>query len=195
MAAPSKMNVDNFKANFDGGSRPNRYMVSGILGPTGKQIDASTTGLLCRATSMPAVTVGIMRVPFRGRVVKIPGDRTYEEWTCTFYDTFATGTRAGAYNEFWKWNAGFNDHPKNIPGPAFAVGSGVNLDSSSTMFRDWTVGQLDMLGDTKRHVVMKSAWPTVVSEIALTYDSSDTIAEFTVTFAYDWLEGGVDLAP
>ena len=190
---PSKMNVDNFKANFDGGSRPNRYQISGILGHTGKQVDASTTGLLCRATSMPAVTVGIMRVPFRGRVVKIPGDRTYEEWTCTFYDTFDTNSMH--YNEFWKWNAGFNDHPKNIPGPDYQDGSGVKLDSSSKMFQDWTVGQLDLVGDTKRHVTMKNAWPTVVSEIALTYDSSDTIAEFTVTFAYDWLEGGADLAP
>lgn len=188
MASPvtNSMNVDAFKTNFDGGSRPNRYTVSGKIGGTAIVVDSTTQGLLCRATSMPAVTVGIMRVPFRGRVVKIPGDRTYEEWTCTFYDTFMESSNL--YNSFWNWNREFNNHKTNIPEASFQNSGGVNLDPAGVNFQDWTVEQLNMMGTPARTVKLMSAWPSVVSEIALTYDAADTIAEFTVTFAYDWLE-------
>ena len=183
---PNTMNVDNFKANFDGGSRPNRYSISGVIGSNKLQtVGAETSGLLVRATSMPAVTVGIMRVPFRGRVVKIPGDRTYEEWTCTFYDSFSGDA---LYNNFWNWNNDFNDHASNTPAGGAIEGFGINLDPGANIYQDWTVNQLSMHGDVGRCVVMANCWPTVVSEIALSYDSADTIAEFTVTFAYDYLK-------
>jgi len=176
------MNVDNFRSNFDGGSRPNRYQVSGKIGSFG-EVKASTNGLLCRATSMPSATVGIMRVPFRGRVVKIPGDRTYEEWTCTFYDSMKDPHEL--HDKFWAWNNVFNVHETNVPGSGFAADSGVNLNSEMEY---WTVAQLGMDGNPKRKTRLVNCWPTVVSEIALTYDAADTIAEFSVTFAYDYLE-------
>jgi hypothetical protein len=182
---PNNMNVDTFKGQFDGGSRPNRYEISGNIG--GKQaVDASVAGLLVRATSMPAVTVGIMRVPFRGRVVKIPGDRTYEEWTFTCYDSFE---KTEMYNNFYNWNNDFSDHVSNTPQGGYVQGGGVNLDPSADVYQDWTVSQLNMSGEAKRCTTLVNCWPTNVSEIALSYDSADTIAEFTVTFAYDYLTG------
>jgi len=181
---PSNMNVDTFKGQFDGGSRPNRYSISGNIG--GRQaVEGHVAGLLVRATSMPAVTVGIMRVPFRGRVVKIPGDRTYEEWTFTCYDSFE---KTEMYNNFYNWNNDFSDHASNTPMGGYVSGSsGVNLDPSSEVYQDWTVRQLMLDGNIGRCTTLVNAWPTVVSEIALSYDSADTIAEFTVTFAYDYL--------
>ena len=178
------MNVDTFKGQFDGGSRPNRYSISGNIG--GRQAVArDVAGLLVRATSMPAVTVGIMRVPFRGRVVKIPGDRTYEEWTFTCYDSFS---KTEMYNNFWDWNNDFSDHVNNTAQGAYKDGlGGVNLNPEATVYQDWTVMQLDMVGAIGRCTTLVNCWPTVVSEIALSYDSADTIAEFTVTFAYDYL--------
>ena len=176
------MNVDKFKANFDGGSRPNRYQVSGQIGSFGT-VAAGTNGLLCRATSMPSATVGIMRVPFRGRVVKIPGDRTYEEWTCTFYDSMKDPHEL--HDKFWAWNNVFNVHETNVPGPGYDATPGVDLNGE---MEDWHVSQLGMDGGYIRTIKLVNCWPTLVSEIALTYDAADTIAEFTVTFAYDYLE-------
>ena len=47
-----------------------------------KGTDADFT-FLCRSAGIPASTIGTVEVPFRGRVIKLPGDRTFESWTIT----------------------------------------------------------------------------------------------------------------
>ena len=179
------MNVSEFKSNFDGGSRSNRFLISGDIGAGGGSINE----IVVKAGSMPAVTLGILRVPFRGRVVKIPGDRTYEEWTFTVMDGFNEDSEWR--NSFVGWNAEFNLHEQNVPG-SFGSGAGIDLDSSD-LFKTWTVTQLGLDGSEQRTVSMNKCWPVVVSELALSYDNADTISEYTVTMAYDWLSGdGVD---
>jgi hypothetical protein len=186
------MNVDRFKQNFDGASRPNRFAVLGEIGAGGGNIN----NIVVRAASMPSVTVGMIRVPFRGRIVKIPGDRTYEEWTFTVYDGFKAGVEFR--DKFLKWNTQLNDHELNTPIGTFAgnpVGGGIDMMDQDT-FTEWSVHQLDLLGQPVRSVVLKNCWPTVVSELALNYDNSDQLAEFSVTLAYDWYEDfGTNVSP
>lgn len=182
------MNVDTFKKSFDGGSRPNRFLVSATIPKTSTSDQAVVDGVIVRAASMPAVNVGIMRVPFRGRIVKIPGDRTYDEWTITCYDTFMSKEDQGVSNlrkYFHAWNNEFNIHDTNEPGKMFSL-DGKVLDYD-TLFIDMTVSQLSLSGAPMRSVTMSNCWPTVVGEIVLNYDSTDTIAEYSVTFAYDHL--------
>tara|TARA_Y100000034_G_scaffold130821_1_gene190247 strand:+ start:1870 stop:2421 length:552 start_codon:yes stop_codon:yes gene_type:complete len=177
----AQMNVAEFKSNFDGGSRSNRFLISGDIGAGGGPINS----IVVKAGSMPAVTLGILRVPFRGRVVKIPGDRTYEEWTFTVLDGF--DNRSEWRNAFVTWNAEFNLHESNVPG-SFGSGPGINLDDQN-LFKTWTVMQLGLDGSDQRTVSLNKCWPVVVSELALSYDNADTISEYTVTFAYDWISG------
>ena len=179
------MNVDQFKGAFDGGSRPNRFMVSGdIPGPQ----PGTISSLVVRAASMPAVNVGIMRVPFRGRIVKIPGDRTFDEWTITIYDTFSNGDNniANLRPLFMAWNNAFNIHESNIPHPLFADAKTGKLDYN-TLFADLYVSQISLSGNVMRTVKLVNSWPTVVGELVLNFDSTDTLAEYSVTFAYDYL--------
>lgn len=138
---------------------------------------------------MPAVTIGIIRVPFRGRIVKIPGDRTYEEWTFTIYDGFREDVEFR--NKFLKWNNTLNDHADNIPKKPFQVNGGINMMEVDT-FTQWAVHQLDLAGTVKRSVVLVNCWPTVVGELVLNYDTSDTISEYSVTLAYDYLKNYAD---
>ena len=186
MAAPTiaGMNVDVFKSNFSGGSRPNRFAVTGTIpGPQGGDINH----VVVRAASMPAVTIGIMRIPFRGRIVKIPGDRTYDEWTFTIYDTLedapTTGNVVNLRPLFMVWNNAFNVHSTNVPHADFTTYSG-----KESLFAPLNVHQLDLSGAVKRTVTLHNCWPTIVGEIALNYDSSDTLAEYSVTVAYDYLD-------
>ena len=179
------MNVAEFKNNFDGGSRSNRFIISGAIPKVGaakKKNDINS--IVVKAGSMPAVTLGILRVPFRGRVVKIPGDRTYEEWTFTVMDGF-DGTSEHR-NGFVGWNSEFNLHEQNVPG---SFGSGMGVDLNSDLFQTWTVRQLGLDGESRRQIDLHKCWPVVVSEIALSYDNADTISEYTVTMAYDWIDG------
>ena len=177
------MNVAVFKSNFDGGSRSNRFAVTGNLGGAA---GGPINNIVVKAASMPAVTVGILRVPFRGRVVKIPGDRTYEEWTFTVMDGF--DGKSNFRDGFIDWNAEFNLHEDNVPGGNFSNGAGgVQLDAAG-LFTTFNVHQLGMNGSVIRSVNLFKCWPTLVSEISLSYDNADTISEYTVTLAYDYLE-------
>lgn len=172
MAGPI-MDVGGFKAAFkDGGTRPNRFIIDGEIGAGGGAVNS----VMVKAGSMPPSTLGIIQVPFRGRVVKIPGDRAYPEWTFTILDSFAAGN--DFRRKFEKWNEAFNTHVDNV----------TTLDlSDENMFTQWTVRQLDLNGEPKRVVSLHNCWPIEVAALDLTYDSADTLVEYTITLAYDWI--------
>ena len=92
-------NIIDFKTKLNGGVRPNLYQVD-IQFPEKADPGAGITNLmsqgrfLCRSTSLPTHSQGLIEVPFRGRFLKIPGDRTFEAWTATFYNTADFNLRA-----------------------------------------------------------------------------------------------------
>ena len=162
------MASSTFKAAFDGGTRPNRFKVS---------IPGVNESILVKAASIPAETIGIMQVPFRGRVAKLPGDRAYAEWTFTCIDDTTENIRAA----MTEWHRVFNDHETNIVPKAI-------LGGSSDEYKMITVTQLDMQGDEHTNISMHECWPVEVGAIDLSYDKADTLVEFAVTIAYDWID-------
>ena len=168
--------ISTFKAAFDGGTRPNRFIVTGDIGSQGPLPNP----LLVKATSMPVQTLGVMPVPFRGRVAKLPGDRAYAEWTITLLDE---ARESNARQKFEAWHEKFNTHKENITEQSVISGLG---DEYTT----WTVTQLDMQGNelTGRTIRLFNCWPVEVGAIDLTYDSADSLTEYTVTLAYDYIE-------
>ena len=95
-----------FQSAIKGGVRPNLFSVehgfpSGVANPTidGTGSNEESVAFMCKAAALPATNVGTVELPFRGRVLKVPGDRTYETWTGTFYMDDAFELRA-AYE---KW--------------------------------------------------------------------------------------------
>jgi hypothetical protein len=176
------MDISVFKQNFDGGSRPNRFAVTGQLGPNGIAIN----NILVKAASMPESTLGIMTIPFRGRAVKIPGDRAYNEWTFSLYDSFREDL--DFREAFESWNASFNLHRENIPSDE-ALNNRGGLDlTNSNLFTTWTVHQLSVDGTVQRSVSLHRCWPQIVSPIDLSYESANVPTEYQVTLAYDYLE-------
>jgi len=171
-----KMDIDTFKTNFDGGTRPNRFVVSIEMGPYGNGFDKFEYH--CKAASMPAETVGILQVPFRGRVAKLPGDRAYPEWTFTMIDENTYGLR----DHLERWHSDFNLHKENIVAdPSVLTGTGNYYGTA-------TVSQIDMSGEFIRGKRLMRTWPVEVGAIDLSFDVADTLTEYSVTLAYDYLE-------
>ena len=188
-------NIIEFKSKLNGGVRPNLYEVD-INFPSGVgDIDElqRQTNFLCRSASLPTHSQGLIEVPFRGRFLKIPGDRTFEAWTATFYNTEDFNLR-GAFEQ---WINQGNQVDENIG----AIGGYENL------MKDIYIRQLskDSDGQPTNSVVgptggardknkilriykLIGAWPTSVGSINVAYDSNDALEEFDVEFQFQYLD-------
>ena len=180
MATESFFNINTFREKLNGGSKANLFRMSIGLNDsiTGVDLDASNFSVLCKSGAIPAFTLGVIEVPFRGRRIKIPGDRTYGDWTATFVNDGNQNIRKT-----------FDNWLKSIVDPDGEE----NLRSSSedTYRSTITIEQLKSDGTVARVYDLYDAFPTDVSAIDLSYDTTDAIQEFTVTFQYHYLDVGV----
>jgi hypothetical protein len=105
-------NIDDFKANLiGGGARSNQFRVT-ITAPPGIAIglDVRRTSFLVRSSNLPAMSLGEIPIPFRGRNIYIAGDRTFDEqWTTTFFNDTDFMIR----NAMERWSNGINDLADN----------------------------------------------------------------------------------
>ncbi len=159
-------NISNFKTNFNGGVRPNQFKVSLDSGPAG----GANLEFLCKASSIPASVVGNIDVPYLGRQLKVPGDRTFEDWTLTVFNTESWDARS----YFERWMNSIQEHAnptrsRNIT-PVGVYGQG-------------KVEQLSRTGGTIATYFMEDIYPTNVAAIDLAFDTNDAVEEFQVTFA------------
>jgi hypothetical protein len=173
------MNIDNFRKVFKGGTRQNRFRIDGdlfVAGTERKFSQLTADGqLLAKATQVPPSTIGIIPVPFRGRIAKVPGDRQYLEWPIVIYDT-----DSDIYRLFQAWSESLNQHSSNTRTSGFG-------DTKETGLTTWSVDHLDLNGDrVLKKVTLHNCWPVEVGSIDLSYDALDTVVEFPVTIAYDY---------
>ena len=185
----TSLGILEFQKAIRGGVRPNLFSVEHPWPTTNTDLaEPSITGIaaskgsevtyMCKSAALPATNVGTVELPFRGRVIKVPGDRSYETWTGTFYMDDAFALRS-AYE---KWIELTNGVDKNT----------ASADIVDTWV-DIKVTQLDKFGgDTSdklrelRVYRLVQAWPVSVSQISLAYDNNDSYEEFDVEFAYQY---------
>ena len=168
-------NINDFKAKLaGGGARANQFKVT-MPFPGYAQVGGEIEELafLCRATALPGMTVPAFNVPFRGRSVKIAGDRTIEDWNVTVYND----TNFKLRNAFERWMNGINNMMDNE-----------GLTNPADYQVDAFVDQLDRNGATIKSYTLRGVFPTEVAPIELTYDEATAIEEFAVTLAYQYFE-------
>ena len=169
-------NIDDFKANLlGGGARANQFRVT-VTPPPGIAIglDVRRASFLCRASNLPAQTLGEIAIPFRGRSIYIAGDRTFDEtWTTTFMNDTDFMVR----NAMELWSNGINDLANN-------TGVVAPADYQS----DLTVEQLDRDDTVFKTYIFRSAFPLTIAAIELTSENADAIEEFEVTWRYQHFE-------
>ena len=173
--------LDDFKANVASDfARPNLFQVD-LAFPAGIINNAGLVELgkfTVRAANLPASQIGVIEVPFRGRVLKIAGDRTFEPWTITVQNDSKFVLRSA----FELWASSVQAYNENFTS---AAGLG-DADDSTGYFADMKVHQLAR--DTKngeKPRVLKSykfynIFPSNISAIDLDYGNNDAIEEFTV---------------
>jgi len=168
-------NINDFKAKLaGGGARNNQFKVT-MPFPGYAQVGGEIEDLafLCKSTSLPAMNIGTVAVPFRGRSIKIAGDRTIPNWSITVLNDTDFKLR----NAFERWQNGINNMTDNE-----------GLTNPVDYQVDAFIDHLDRNGNTIKSYTLRGAFPTGISDISLDFAETTDIEEFGVTFEYQYFE-------
>ena len=174
------LGVDDFKSKLrGGGARPNLFKAT-INFPAYAGGDVELTSFMCKAAQLPQSMTNSFPVAFRGRELKVAGDRTFDDWTVSIINDTDFAVR----DAFERWMNGMNTHATNVRNPAAASPAGYTTDA--------TVTQYGKNGNTLKQYKFIGVFPTDLSPIDVDWGSNDTIEEFTVTLSYQWWESPQD---
>lgn len=190
MAQIPTRGISQFKSKLiGGGARPNLFEVDvtfptavnlSIQGDGTGQFDSENFRFLCKTAALPGSNVSPIEVPFRGRTLKVAGDRTFDVWTVTVINDENFSHRRAF--EAWMQNvAQYGDH-SGLSTPADYMGNAIVYQlgrSPSNTQGNNTTGEDSKILAQYRFI---DIFPTAVSPIDLSYESSDVIEEFTVDF-------------
>ncbi len=188
--------LSQFKSKLSGGgARPNLFEVSIPAFPSAIESawgsgDDAENGLfkfMCKAAQLPASTIANVDVPFRGRILKVAGDRTFAPWTISVINDENFIIRTA----FERW--------ANV---VSKLDDATGVTSPSSYMTDAYVQQLgrgstinSTTNDGANSSVLRTykfydIFPTNISEIALSYDTGDTIEQFDVEFQVQYFTIG-----
>ena len=180
-----RFTIDSFKAGVTSDfARPNLFQVdlsfpTGIAGIDGKAIQKQGK-FTVRAAILPSSQIGVIEVPFRGRVLKIAGDRTFEPWTITIMNDSKFVLRSA----FELWASSIQAYNENFTAAA-TLG---NEDDSTGYFADMVVHQLarstEKSSDDSQEILKSykfyNIFPSAIAAIDLDFGNTDAVEEFTV---------------
>ena len=168
-------NINDFKSRLrGGGARANQFKVT-LPFPGYSAVGGETSDLafLCSATSLPGSNVAVTPVNFRGRILNLTGDRTFNPWAITVLND----TDFKIYRAFERWMNGMNNMTDNE-----------GLTNPSNYQRDIQVDHLDRNGATLKTYILRGAFPTTLDDISLSASDNDSIETFGCSFTYQYFE-------
>jgi len=183
--------LDTFKSKLlGGGVRPNFFECE--LKFPSLAIDdndvSDRSRFLVKGANLPASIIAPISIPFRGRELKIAGERTFDTWTVTVMNDSNFVLR----DAFEKWMNLINKHVDNA--------GEVNPTIYQQEAYVHQLGRAPITNRTAQPVasgntipILRSyhfhgVFPTNISAIELSYDSNNVIEEFTVELQVQWWE-------
>ena len=134
-----------------------------------------------KATTIPESAIGVASTYYYGRRVKLAGNREFSNWTISVImdeQDFMTG---GTRGSFETWMSNINYHVNNSRNPSYVqptTGGYFGTAQIVPMYKDNT-GPLTIYS-------MENCFPIAVGPITMDWQDNDRIAEFQVTFEYQW---------
>jgi len=166
-------NIDDFKAKLTGGGARANYFKVICNFPAGINVNGANEigSFLIKNASLPASTIGMFEIPFRGRKLKLAGDRTFDQYSITVLNDVGFTIR----NAFERWMNSISQHVNNV-----------GLDNANDYQSDIIVQQLNRNEDILKQYTLRGAFPINISAIELSAEAADTIEEFTVDLQYQY---------
>ena len=180
-----------------GGARPNLFEVSIPSFPSslgrrvwrnGGKRENGTFKFLAKAAQLPASTIAEVPVPFRGRILKVAGDRTFDTWTVTIINDEDFQLRT-AFETWMNVMSKLND-ATGVTNPSSYMTDAYVTQLGRGRVAEATKNRRGGRSSTLRNYKFYDIFPTEVSAIELSYDNTDQIEEFTVTFQVQYFTIG-----
>jgi len=172
---PPLRKITDFKSKLTGGgARSNLFEVVlsfPEIAPTDTNV-LDKARFMVKGANLPASSVAPLDVSFRGRTLKVAGDRSFESWTVTVINDTDFAIRSAFENWMNKINR---------------VSDNTGATDPSAYTADAFIYQLDRDGTTLRAYHFYDIFPTNIGAIPLDY-SNGSIQEFTVEFQILWWE-------
>ena len=173
---PPLRTITDFKSKMaGGGARPNLFEVELVFpDPLAIENDVKEKSrFLVKAALLPASNITPIEVNFRGRILKIAGDRTFDTWTVTVINDVDFAIRSAME----KWMNFINK-----------MEDATGAQDPAAYQPDAYVHQLDRDGSTLRSYKFHDVFPTNISAVDLSYETVDSVEEFTTEFQVQWWE-------
>ena len=171
--------IEKIKSTLKGGgARPNLFQVNLTSFPGGADYDSDEFSVLCKAAQLPASNIASIDVPFRGRIFKVAGDRTFDTWTVTVINDNDFKIRT-AMEQWMQFIGQYSD------GSGATLPSTYQVDAEVDQFKRVASDMSAKMGgglQSAKKYKFSGIFPTNISAIDLSYDTGDTIEEFTVEF-------------
>ncbi|AYR01712.1 tail tube protein [Synechococcus phage S-B43] len=191
--------LSQFKSRLaGGGARPNLFEVSIPTFPSaiadawgsGDQSENGTFKFLCKAAQLPASNTSSFQVPFRGRNLKVAGDRTFDAWTVTIINDEDFQLRTAF--ERWANTISKLDDATGVTNPSSYMTDAyvTQLGRGAERFATTNEGGNSAVLRTYKFY---DIFPTRISEIALSYDDGDQLETFDVEFDIQYFTIGNSL--
>jgi len=188
--------LSQFKSKLaGGGARPNLFEVNipafpGAVSDAWGSGDAQEAGIfsfLCKAANLPASTINAVNVPFRGRQMKVAGERTIDDWTITVINDEDFKLRTAF--ERWANVMSKLDDATGVTNPTSYMADAYvhQLGRGREAFAEKNDGGQSAILRTYKFF---DIFPNAVSPIDLSYDNEGTVEEFQVTFSVQFFTIG-----
>lgn len=167
--------INDFISNLSNdGLRTNLFEISVMTGPSGSP---NKFKFRAKATSIPSSSVAVTNIYYYGRRLKFAGNRDFDDWTVSVLmdeEDYQAGNTRGFFET---WMSRINQHEGNKRD---------GLLSPISYFGQATVQHMSKIGGVRGEYKMRYCFPISVGPIGLDWGDNDRIAEFQVTFAYQW---------
>jgi len=162
----------DFKNNFFGGTRSNRFRITGNF-PTG----GGFTDFHVRASTIPQAASRTISYDYFGRKFHYPGEKDYGTWSFQVWDD--TGNN-NIWGKLQKWQDLINNHDTNQSA----------IDADDYKAYNWNIQHLDLNGspDPLKQWTLNGCWPAGIQQIALNMGNPNVLNTFNVIIVFDYIQ-------
>lgn len=170
--------LNDFKNNFDGGTRQNRFVVKGSIPYSGGQI--STFHI--RSTLIPTLQTSSISYDYFGRKSFFPGEKMYSTWSVAVVDD-PNSTSSNLWKSFSNWQNKINNNLTN-----FSESTNTTTGLPPYKAINWEVKHLDLNGNVLKSFILDGCWPRSITEINMNMGRPNVINTFNVVFVFDTIQ-------